>query len=143
MRRQELRRISLLVRSVIERRVRAAFEANPQRDLGDPEDLCGSCGLAAWALWRTLPGTTLVIGKWNAITHCWVELDGHIIDITATQFNFKSPARILVKDGKPAAKYEVESTNQKADAELSTWYLGEWRQELEALLESEGLLGKS
>jgi hypothetical protein len=83
--------------------VRAARESTPPKDLGDPDDLCGSCGLASWALWKTLPGSTLVVGKWKDITHSWVEVDGHIVDITATQFDFNSPARILVKDGKPAA----------------------------------------
>lgn len=54
------------------------------------EDLNGACAIASYSLYEFLKNNNLnskfVLGTYNDIKHCWVELDKQIIDLTATQF---------------------------------------------------------
>ena len=55
------------------------------------EDLCGACAICSVALCKSLKRfgykADLVHGMYQGYAcHCWVELDGKIYDMTATQF---------------------------------------------------------
>jgi len=110
-------------------------------DWADPKDMLGACGCASWALWTRLPSSRLVLGTWDDITHCWVEYDKYIVDITATQFGF-APVRIVLKNRKAGQLYVQESFNQKAVAELATWYSDGWRREVSSRMKRHGLSDK-
>jgi hypothetical protein len=53
------------------------------------QDLGGMCAIASRALWRVLKnhGYKPKFVHTGDGFHCWVELDGWILDVTATQFN--------------------------------------------------------
>ena len=55
------------------------------------EDLACMCAVASHHLWRTLQKAgydcNFIEGEWDYdVCHCWVEIDDHILDVTATQF---------------------------------------------------------
>jgi hypothetical protein len=59
----------------------------------DPFDLCGMCAIASYALEQVLfdhgyesEFILAILDDPRPCSHCWVEIDGWIIDITATQF---------------------------------------------------------
>lgn len=59
------------------------------------EDLAGMCAVASRALCTVLRNhgykAKFVLAQYCFGSHCWVELDGWIIDITATQFGSNYP----------------------------------------------------
>lgn len=70
------------------------------------KDLCGACGLASYTLYNKLTQldieSSLIFGYFKKETnsHCWVEIDDYIIDITATQFGVKHGVYVLPKSKK-------------------------------------------
>jgi hypothetical protein len=65
------------------------------------EDLCGACAICSVALCKSLKKfgykPDLVNGMYEGYAcHCWVELDGKIYDITATQFGLKD--KVFITD---------------------------------------------
>src|SRR5258705_13818491 len=51
-------------------------------------DLCGMCAIASAKLWLELKAVgyePMIV--WSPVEHFFVLLDGHVIDITATQYN--------------------------------------------------------
>jgi hypothetical protein len=54
-------------------------------------NLCGACAIASIVLWRALRAagfrdTSVVRGWYFGSNHCWVEVEGLLVDVTATQF---------------------------------------------------------
>lgn len=91
----------------------------------DPEDLCGACAIASYTLYKALQNKgyrpTLVCAVNGFEGHCWVELRGHIIDVTATQFDPELPLVHVV----PVNEQEFDFTdlylNKQALKETSSW----------------------
>lgn len=135
----KVRAFALSVRSVVQKRVQQAI-SEKDADYGSGVDLSGTCGYASWALWKSLPGSHLVLGEYDDCTHAWVEYEGYIIDITATQFGAFAPVRLLLKTGKQASLYSREHVNADAEEQIADWYPYEWQEELTCLLEQAGVL---
>jgi hypothetical protein len=79
------------------RKIAHTFAMSPDSyrlDFHDRSDLRAMCAVASFALYNRLKNEgydcVFVSGKfkdWN--DHCWVEIDGCIVDITATQFGIE------------------------------------------------------
>jgi hypothetical protein len=76
------------------------------RDYFSQKEDCGKymdeyCAIASYKLFEELKRANyspeLVVGEFPEFGHCWIELDGKVIDITATQFLNSFP-EILVED---------------------------------------------
>lgn len=86
----------------------------------DSVTLCGACAVASYKLYKTLKesgeNAIFVSGIYSHghcfSDHCWVELDGKIIDITYKQFKPNGPRVFVCKNTCPS--YKVERTNGKA-----------------------------
>ena len=69
------------------------------------EDMNGMCAIASYALREVLidheydPKMILAVVDKTGFSHCWVELDGWVIDITATQFGPEYPNVHIVPIG--------------------------------------------
>lgn len=135
----KLKTLALTVRDIVQRKVQQAA-IDMDAALGAADDLAGTCGYASWALWQVLPGSHLVLGEWDGYTHAWVEYDGYIVDITATQFGAFARVRLLLKTSKRASLYYREHMNSDAEDQVTEWYPVEWRDELTRLLEEAGVL---
>jgi hypothetical protein len=97
----------------------------------DPEishDLGGACAIASYALWRVLKAkghpAVLVHQTDTDEAHCWVEVYGHTVDITATQYDGPPIAISLV--GQPpewayAYRFKHRRINQNAVREVKKW----------------------
>jgi hypothetical protein len=115
--------------------VRKTIEEDCEKNdwIGDSENLWGACGYASYGLYRMIPGSVLVIGSYKAkhtlgFTHCWVETEDKIIDLTATQFGLQSKIYILKKNGNRAKKYTPKMKGKKAIIELNSWdYPANWK----------------
>ena len=86
------------------------------------EDLAGMCAIASRALCTVLRShgyrAKFVLAQYGLGSHCWVELDGWIIDITATQFESNYPpvhiVSISLDDGPINDRYRLcERCNPK------------------------------
>lgn len=110
---------------------------------GGPKNLCGYCTIGSLYLKNIAIKhniqSTIVKGnflRYNRILgtyelqsgHSWIELDGYIIDITATQFsnvvsrierNFNQPVYVCRAT---SPHYKLLSTNEEAIMEMKTWY---------------------
>lgn len=57
------------------------------------DNLQNGCFMASTLLKRLFPSSTFVLGEFytkkrvGSVNHAWVEMDGYIVDLTATQFN--------------------------------------------------------
>jgi hypothetical protein len=109
-------------------KVRAKVVAWVRNERRIARDMTGACAIASYTLWRVLRArgrvATLVLQTDEYEAHCWVELSGYVVDITATQF-----------DGPPVAIYPIGQepewcdtqhldrrvTNQKALEVLKRW----------------------
>jgi hypothetical protein len=107
----------------------AAWVRNDQNI--DP-DMTGACAIASYTLWRTLRAkgrrAVLVMEGNGHEAHCWVELSGYVIDITATQFD--GPDVAIFKVGEDpewwtewseAMKFNMRVTNSKAFNAVKEW----------------------
>jgi len=139
--RAELRSLAASVRGVIHELLKQkASDKSSYSEYGDAEDFEGACGCASWALWQVLPNSVLVLGKWaDCGTHCWLEYEDYLIDITASQFGL-SPIRVLLKRGKSASKYKMDQRNREVVEALDSWYPNNWKSEISSLLRNHGLL---
>lgn len=94
-------------------------------------DLCGACGIASYALYEALrsqgrrPTLVVLLGDSG---HCWVELSGYVVDLTATQF--KGPRVAIFRNGdwpdwgRNDRAYLIDGDryiNNKAVEELDDW----------------------
>jgi len=104
-------------------------ELKPFVDEHTPEDFYGNfggaCGFMSYAMYLLLrrlgekPKLAVAGGIYVGCSHCWVEVDGYIVDLTATQFGYKKPVQVVTRPSewhKPR-KYE----GRKALAELKSW----------------------
>jgi hypothetical protein len=87
---------------VLARKARKFTEqfAKEHPDIGNPSDLNCYCAIGSWILFslaeregyspKFVEGTYLFsnLRLMDELNHCWVEVDGIVCDITATQFGF-------------------------------------------------------
>jgi hypothetical protein len=91
------------------------------------QDLCGACAVASSLLTHELKkqgvNSFLVIGQYIRgdvpWTHCWVETNSDIIDITATQFGIEQ--KVFLSDKRNSA-YKRDFFGKAASKEVTQWY---------------------
>ena len=114
-RRAFLRRAGLTVRRFLHRlRRRFPHSIFP--------DLTGGCGIGSVILTRILRRAglrpVLVLGTFERSPHVWVELDGEIVDITATQFG-RLPAVLIEEKGDD--RYDALWLGRDAKLAIKEW----------------------
>ena len=66
-------------------------------------DFGGACAIVSYTMYRVLrkqglePTLALAGGRFRTYLHCWVEVDGFIVDLTATQFGYKRPVQVVTR----------------------------------------------
>ena len=80
-----------------------------------PRDLCGMCAIAAGEMWRRLKGRganpILCIALYDPpFAHCFVECNGYLIDVTATQY-----------DGPKVLVRRKELAQSQSECWVATW----------------------
>lgn len=91
------------------------------------DDLTGACAIGSAMLARLLRRVgyraTFVVGVYESgtksSTHAWVELDGEIVDVTATQFGRHHPA-VLLTDADDE-RYTESHRGRGALVETNRW----------------------
>lgn len=85
----------------------------------------GACGFMSYAMYLLLRRlgikSKLVVagGDFIGCSHCWVEVDGLIVDLTATQFGYKRPVQVVTR---PSEWHKpVKYRGAAALRELKTW----------------------
>ena len=119
----DLKRLGLMLRR----------ELKPFIDENTPKDFYGNfggaCGFMSYAMYQLLrrlgekPRLAVAGGIFAGCSHCWVEIDGYIVDLTATQFGYTRPVQVVTRPSewhKPR-KYEGAA----ALRELRTWKGGQ------------------
>lgn len=113
-------------------------EIHTEKTTAGEMNLCGACGIASVVLWRALKAAgfkqaTLVRGWYHGSNHCWVVVEGLVVDITATQFGVIAPV-VFVDDARSHFEgYELTKVysgsearfNDDAFKDISTWIEGQ------------------
>lgn len=94
------------------------------------EDMAGACAIGSMILYRILRSIGLpakfVVGWWargcHRSPHAWLELDGEIIDVTATQFGYRTA--VLFTDAEDEC-YERWRRGPAAIRQVNTWTKGQ------------------
>ena len=94
------------------------------KDEGFSTDLCGLCLRASTVLHKALSRagvkSKLIMGEYGGLEHCWVTVEGTIVDITGTQFGLK--AILIAEPGSNAAsKYFQQLTGKKLRDRAALW----------------------
>lgn len=95
-------------------------------------DLQGACAIASYTLWLILRAkgipAVFVLTAEGCDAHCWIETQGHIVDITATQFGGPEIAitpltakRLTWNNFKWVYGKSYRLENSKALARANTW----------------------
>ena len=107
------------------KQIRKAFEEVELRRLPKIRNvtLKGYCARASYELYRWLQSADrvgdFVLGTYNGYSHCWVEIDHEIIDLTATQFCIMDAVYVTSVSN---PKYKKQCTNEDALLLVqSTW----------------------
>lgn len=93
----------------------------------DALTLNGACAIASYELARRIRGK-LVVGTvgWADDDHAWVEYRGWWIDITATQYDERSPSVLVARRGELRG-YRATHVGKRAVREIGhTWYRRGW-----------------
>jgi hypothetical protein len=83
--------------------VRKRAEEYAERTEGfDPKTLDSMCAIASYALVKALhkhgyKSAKLVVFEDENEGHCWVEYNGYVYDVTATQFDMRRPGVFIVR----------------------------------------------
>lgn len=103
---------------IIETALKVRFEmenfATNNRTIGNPVTLSCYCAIASYSLNQTLKklkfDSHFITGLYldpkdeSKSYHCWVELDNHVVDITATQFGIKDRVNIVSSNSEDYAE---------------------------------------
>jgi hypothetical protein len=99
--------------TAIAQSVRTWTEQKATRAKYNPGDLCGWCGISAAQLFRALSRCGIKALLHYTPGHCFVEVNNHVVDVTATQFRDFADKKILVLHMSEAEKYwHYQSTHQ-------------------------------
>lgn len=106
--------------------VRSEFERVAEREESwyiNRKNLAGLCARASYALVLALAAegveAELVLGRYDGKGHCWVEVAGHVVDVTATQFGTKR--RVAVSKVGANKKYSEFARGDDALHLTETW----------------------
>ena len=69
----------------------------------NPDTLCGWCAISAAQLFRELQRAKIAAELHYVSGHCFVVVDDHVVDVTATQFSEFSRERVLIRHTKELA----------------------------------------
>ena len=82
--------------------------------------LCGFCAIAAGKVFTELLKANYapVIHLWEGrkCTHCFIQVDDYVVDITATQFEEFRDKKVLILHEKEAIEYRYYSTSKTFDS---------------------------
>jgi hypothetical protein len=87
----------------------------------------GACGVAAYAMCKLLrrlgsqPKLVMSGGPFPGSRHCWTEVDGFIVDLTATQFGYTKPVQVVTRRSEWHTPWLCEGRD--ALERLKTWDL--------------------
>lgn len=94
----------------------------------DNQTLCGACAVASYAIYKVLkangykPKFILGIDWKRTRSHAWVEIGGYVLDLTATQFSYKSKVFIIKKRHYKLCREFTDTSKQAyALARLKSW----------------------
>jgi len=97
----------------IAKRVREWTERKAERAKYNHHNLCGWCAISAAQLFRELRRENILAELHYVSGHCFVVVDDHIVDVTATQFKKFEHVEINILHHKEAQEYwyyETETT---------------------------------
>lgn len=120
MTRHDIQRIGITIRAVTRQHSRYW-----DPDIAwDVTTLGGACAYASYAMHKFLPKSTFILGTYDTpsalYTHCWVEYNGLIVDVTRTQFDEKAAAVSITTNEHQL--YNAEMRGRKAVQEVRAWY---------------------
>lgn len=98
----------------------------------NPDNLFGGCAIASYTLYKALiklgHQPKFIMRENDCTSHCWVELNDHVIDLTATQFNMSLPKVLITKRDDyfksipELIKYTDKFCNRGAVRIVNQWY---------------------
>jgi hypothetical protein len=97
-----------------------------KRARSQTHDMCGYCGVGSAELWRRLQAkgiASTICVHVSSFGHVFLEVDGHVVDVTASQFYQLANTRVAIfTEGEAKAYdfYEVAEAFQD-DRELIRW----------------------
>ena len=89
----------------IAERVRKWTEAKAEKANYNPHNLCGWCAISAAQLFRELKRAHIDAELHYVSGHCFVVVDDHVVDVTATQFGPFNHVKILILHVKEAEQH--------------------------------------
>lgn len=96
----------------IAKRVREWAQAKADATKYNPHNLCGWCAISAAHLFRELKRENIDAEIHYVSCHCFVVVDDHVVDVTATQFNEFRYDKILILHIKEAGQYSYYETEK-------------------------------
>lgn len=104
--------------------------------------LCGFCGIGSQHLYNMALQngikTSLIMGKYDGASHCWLQYRKYYVDITATQFGVEEKVHIV---GVSNDLYEKNMVGQKAMNHLNN-DLFDWFKEKQSYVQYKEELNK-
>lgn len=100
------------------------------KDELDASDMCGFCAVSSYIVFLYLSKRGFKPKFMLADCHCWIEVDNHFVDLTATQFGFEE--EILIKNKKDFYKkykdnsYEFRKPIKIENVENFKGFIKEW-----------------
>jgi len=89
----------------------------------------GACGVMSYAMYQVLkrlglkPVLALAGPQTQTFQHCWVEVDGLIVDLTATQFGYDKTVQVT---SRPSEWHKpLKYRGHRVINELKTWHDGQ------------------
>ena len=88
---------------------------------------CGLCAICAYVVHRILIRTghpaTFCLGSYagGAGMHCWVEVYGHVVDITATQYDVEEEVYIVPVKSRERREYDLQHADEDALEFVREW----------------------
>ena len=89
----------------VARRVRAWTQLKANRAHYNPHNLCGWCAISAAYFFRELSKENIDAELHYVSGHCFVVVDDHVVDITASQFDEFENVEILILHIKEAEQH--------------------------------------
>ena len=99
----------------IAKRVRTWTEKKAERAHYNAHNLCGWCAISAAQLFRELRREGIDAELHYVSGHCFVSVDDHIVDVTATQFTKFEQIEINIMHHKEAGDYWYYQTEETFD----------------------------
>lgn len=92
------------------------------------DNLEGACAIASYTLWRAYAKFDIKSDLVENDDHCWVELQGYVVDLTATQFSLRKdfPKVFMTRAGKYCGHYNYSNplyrNSEALDQLIHAWW---------------------